>query len=87
MLVTEKKENHRSRQTGLDAIATLTKVIDDYDQLEENYETILTIIQGALAADRIALLLADTEGVFRFQSSLGLSAQYQSAVEIGRAHV
>jgi two-component sensor histidine kinase len=78
--VTGQREAERLLPAYLYAIATLTKVIDDHDQLEENYEDVLSVIKSALGADRVALLLADEQGVFRFQSSLGLSMEYRSAV-------
>jgi transcriptional regulator with GAF, ATPase, and Fis domain len=79
--VIQKREFKQSRQAGLDAIVKLTSVIDDHDRLEENYTDILNVIKDTLNADRVALLLADSQGIFRFQSSLGLSKKYQAAVD------
>lgn len=63
------------------AIYRLTETVGRAETLEEIYAEALDSLQRTLKPDRAAILLLDPDGVMRFKSWRGLSADYRAAVE------
>src|SRR5580658_6189878 len=74
---------HTGLGSGADrfrALYQLLAALSRASALEELYEAALTNLLDATAADRVAILLFDDDGVTRFKASRGLSPAYQAAV-------
>lgn len=75
--VTERKQVEERLHT----LYRLRKAVNRVATLEQNYEQALVALERVLYVDRAAVLLADVEGVMRFQASRGLSETYRKQVE------
>jgi PAS domain S-box-containing protein len=75
--VTERKQVEERLHT----LYRLRRAVNRVATLEQNYEQALVALERVLHVDRAAVLLADAEGVMRFQASRGLSEKYRSQVE------
>lgn len=75
--VTERKQVEERLHT----LYRLRKAVNRVATLEQNYEQALVALERVLYVDRAAVLLADVEGVMRFQASHGLSENYRKQVE------
>ena len=74
---------HTGLGSGADrfrALYQLLAALSRASALEELYEAALTSLLDATAADRVAILLFDDDGVTRFKASRGLSPAYQAVV-------
>ncbi len=74
-------ETLHQRLRQLQALYHLTDTVNRTEAVEEIYEEALSALEGAIKADRTAILLLDPDGVMRFKAWHGLSEDYRRAVE------
>ena len=74
-------ETLERRLQHLQTIYSLTRAVSRADPIDVIYTEALHGLQGALSADRAAILLFDSDGVMRFKAWRGLSDKYRRAVE------
>jgi PAS domain S-box-containing protein len=75
------EEIQRQRFDRLRAIYGLTTAIGRARRMDEVYEQALDTLQRTLLPDRLAVLLADTDGVMRFNAWRNLSPAYRARAE------
>ncbi|MBI5816478.1 MAG: PAS domain S-box protein [Nitrospinae bacterium] len=74
-------EAERQRLDELSELYQLSNAVSGADTLEDVYEAAKSSILRALKADRVSILLFDSEGVMRFKSWQGLSETYRKAAD------
>lgn len=75
------EENLKTQNRNLHSLYQMTAALSKIAAIEDIYNAALDSLQDTLHADRVSILLFDTDGVMRFKAWRGLSDEYRKATE------
>ncbi|CAN1209441.1 hypothetical protein TUMEXPCC7403_04405 [Tumidithrix helvetica PCC 7403] len=82
--ITERQQTEAALNLQLERLNGLYRLVSALNQtetLQDIYKVVLEGIRDTLKIERVALLIPDSDGIGRYQASLGLSKVYTQAVE------
>lgn len=75
------EENLKTQNQNLHSLYQMTATLNKTAAVEDIYKAALDSLQDTLQADRVSILLFDTDGIMRFKAWCGLSDEYRKATE------